>query len=912
VRFFNAPLRRTKSLKLHPAPNPNSGNAQTRKNSNSSRFTKVLQLTTGGGGGMEGGCVRVMLLEAHRVVAQGEGERGFHVLHALLASPLGAAAPSGRALALSPPPAAGWRFLGAPPAAGDAGKWRAIEKVLAELGVPAATSAGWWAALAACLHLGQVELAPAEDGGGGAALGAGGGAGALAALLGSDHAALAAALTTRSLRVRGEALAAARSVAGAAAAASSLAKGIYRAVFDAVAALCGGATASGGAGAPKAPGAPAPPRAVLLVDVFGFEVPAEVNGFDALCINAANSALHDLYTRVALAEEQAFFAAEGLPWSPISLESEAPVLAALWGPGVCLFKALDDEQLVGAAAGDDGAAAALEATLRAAVAPRSEVHGALAFGDAAGVFSVRHYAGVVVYAVEQLVFDNVDTMDSTLRAFLGARDPAAPAGWLAAAFSPPPPPPPPPLHPARAAPRAPAPPPSALSAPSLGAALRCSLDSLTRLLRDSRVQWVRCIRPNDEKAAFSPNAALVGAQVAALGLPAAVRIARNGFAARFSFAAFCGRFTVLSGATWPPRSAAQRAGGRGGAAALLAALRLPPPVPAGDSPARAAALWALRLTPPRRLPCDVGAPLAPDATALGATCVFIKDGATLHALEFCRAAALSVAASVVGAAWRGHVARAARARAVRAAVRLQAAWRRACAARAWGALTCAAARVGAWARGCLARGRARDARAALGLLRGAGGKPRSVASVRWSASGTTDWAGVLGAPPRALAPAALARRLAHPAELLFSAPVLKLRLGAWEPVPRLVALVGGARPALLSFAHGAGSPASEVPLAAVSALWLSRARDNLIGILCGAEGARRKHPLLLITPLKQLLATYGRAPHVESMPTHASPPHTHTYTHTTHTHTHTHTHTGHSLLPNAPTRYPSCAPISWR
>ena len=124
---------------------------------------------------------------------------------------------------------------------------------------------------------------------------------------------------------------------------------------------------------------------------------------------------------MALAEEQAFFEAEGLPWAPVALDSERSVLAALFGPGINLFRALDDEQLVGAGA---DAPASLEAVLRTAVAPRAD--GALVLGDTPGVFTVKHYAGEVTYAVAPLVDANVDTMDATLRAFLAKVDPSAP------------------------------------------------------------------------------------------------------------------------------------------------------------------------------------------------------------------------------------------------------------------------------------------------------------------------------------------------------------------------------------------------------------------------------------------------------------------------------------------------------
>lgn len=306
---------------------------------------------------------------------------------------------------------------------------------------------------------------------------------------------------------------------------------------------------------------------------------------------------------------------------------------------------------------------------------------------------------------------------------------------------------------------------------------------------------------------------------------------------------------MLTSATWPRRCGG---GPRGEVEALLAALRLPAPAPEGATPASAAALWGVRLAPPRTLPCDRGTPLAAGAAVLGRTCVFIKDGATLGALELCRAAALSGAAVVGQALWRGHAARAQLARAARRVALVQALWRAKRAARAWAALKRAAARVGAWARGCLVRARHGDERGALGLLRGAGGKPRTATSMRWGLSGEVDWAGVLraGAPPGLAA--AVKSRLRDPRELLFSAPALKLRLEKFAVVPRVVVLVGGEAPALLTFAPGARKPATVVPLSNICGLWLSPVSDDFCGVLCDA--ARRQHPLVLLTPLKSLLA----------------------------------------------------------
>lgn len=63
------------------------GNARTLRNDNSSRFGKFLKLrfTSGEMSHLDGASVEPYLLEKSRVLAQGEGERNFHILYELVA-----------------------------------------------------------------------------------------------------------------------------------------------------------------------------------------------------------------------------------------------------------------------------------------------------------------------------------------------------------------------------------------------------------------------------------------------------------------------------------------------------------------------------------------------------------------------------------------------------------------------------------------------------------------------------------------------------------------------------------------------------------------------------------------------------------------------------------------------------------
>jgi myosin-1 len=156
------------------------GNAATIRNSNSSRFGKLMTTSFSAGGVATSGAVSVYLLEKHRVVFQSEGERNFHVLHQLSS---GAGPDLRSSLRIGPPQS--YAYLSnearAVPGVNDAANFKGLIACLNLLGIEAAQQRDMFRVLSTVLALGNVEITSdaeqerAKAGGKGGGGGGGGG-----------------------------------------------------------------------------------------------------------------------------------------------------------------------------------------------------------------------------------------------------------------------------------------------------------------------------------------------------------------------------------------------------------------------------------------------------------------------------------------------------------------------------------------------------------------------------------------------------------------------------------------------------------------------------------------------------------------------------------------------------------------
>ncbi|UYV60535.1 MYO5B [Cordylochernes scorpioides] len=81
---------------------------------------------------------------------------------------------------------------------------------------------------------------------------------------------------------------------------------------------------------------------------------------------------------------------------------------------------------------------------------------------------------------------------------------------------------------------------------SVGSQFRDSLGRLMKTLNDTTPHYVRCIKPNDEKAAFKFDPHRAIQQLRACGVLETVRISAAGYPSRWSYTDFLQRYRVLA------------------------------------------------------------------------------------------------------------------------------------------------------------------------------------------------------------------------------------------------------------------------------------------------------------------------------------------------------------------------------
>jgi len=484
------------------------GNAKTLRNNNSSRFGKYFELYFNKNGDPDGGLITNYLLEKSRVVFQIPGERNFHIFYQFC---VGASAQEKGDFGINHAQDFVYLTTGntlTVEGMDDRQEWADVRKAMNVIGINAGEQGAILQLLAAILWIGNLSYRVAGEK---ATIADQGTLDYVAYLLSVPGDFLKAALETRSMETkhganqRGTSYTVPLNEVQAIAARDGLAKAIYSKLFDWLVERLNVALKS-----------TSPDYCIGVLDIYGFEV-FENNSFEQLCINYVNEKLQQIFIQFTLKNEQEEYVREGIKWTPIEYFNNKIVCDLIEEkrpPGI--FPVMDDV-CKSVHAVSDGADKALQQRLSAC---SENPH----FQIRAQNFLIKHYAGDVTYRVAGMVEKNKDNLGKDLIEMIQMSQNGFVAG----------------LFPESA---------ESVANTTAGFKIKTSANVLVATLTKCTPHYVRCLKPNDQKAANVFDAPRVMHQVKYLGLLDNIKVRRSGFAYRTIFKKFIERYYLISGRT---------------------------------------------------------------------------------------------------------------------------------------------------------------------------------------------------------------------------------------------------------------------------------------------------------------------------------------------------------------------------
>lgn len=505
------------------------GNAKTTRNDNSSRFGKYIEIMFDKATNIIGAKIRTYLLERSRLNFQPLKERNYHIFYQMIAG-----LPDAQKQELGLLPVEEFEYLNqgnTPTIDGvdDKAEFKATMSSLSTVGVDGATQTEIVKMLAGLLHMGNVKigasrndsvLAPTEPS-----------LEKACSILGIDANEFAKWIVKKQLITRGEKIISNLSQAQAIVVRDSVAKFIYSSLFDWLVEVINRSLATDEVLSHVQ-------SFIGVLDIYGFEHFAK-NSFEQFCINYANEKLQQEFNAHVFKLEQEEYLREKIDWTFIDFADNQPCIDLIEGK-MGILTLLDEESRLPMGS-DEQFVTKLHHNF---AADKSPFYKKPRFGKSA--FTVCHYAVDVTYESEGFIEKNRDTVPDEHMAVLRSSKNKFLVAVLDAAAS------------VREKDVASATTSSVKPAgagrkigvavnrkPTLGGIFRSSLIELMSTINNTDVHYIRCIKPNEAKAAWKFEGPMVLSQLRACGVLETVRISTAGYPTRWTYEEFALRYYML-------------------------------------------------------------------------------------------------------------------------------------------------------------------------------------------------------------------------------------------------------------------------------------------------------------------------------------------------------------------------------
>ncbi|XP_039154213.1 unconventional myosin-X isoform X1 [Drosophila simulans] len=493
------------------------GNAKTTRNDNSSRFGKFMQVCFDDNNSIKGCVILDYLLEQSRITFQSVGERNYHIMYQLVAQGqknIGIA----KSFHLRPPEF--YKYLNTSNSEKinmniESKKFDAVTMAFTVLQIPQFVIDGVFKVLSSILWLGNIEFIDVDGEVTDFSRSDQEAISIISNLLGLSRCDFKKVLLIRQINVRGNVTEIPLKIKEALENRHALAKALYSKTFTWLVSKINNCTNPGQDDA----------KFLGVLDIFGFENFSH-NSFEQLCINYTNEKLHKFFNHYVFALEQSIYEHEGIHFNHVEFTDNTPCLELLEKPPRCVFKLLT-EQCHMPKGSDSAFLSNMHTEFESHVnyiKGSDRRHWKTEFG-------IKHYAGLVIYAVGGFVEKNRDVQQDVMFEYMSCSKDVfikdlskyQDIQFINSSY-----------------PRG-----SSKSKCTVSDNFRHQLQSLIDVLQNTKPWYVRCIKPNLQKRPNNYNSSLVLDQLKYLGVVDIIRIRREGFPIHFSHEDFEVKYKCL-------------------------------------------------------------------------------------------------------------------------------------------------------------------------------------------------------------------------------------------------------------------------------------------------------------------------------------------------------------------------------